>query len=70
MDVFYIRKVVRLLVVAGMIFTLPFQSVYASQPHQLSTEAIDTYITEQMKALDIPGVAVGIVRGDQVVYVP
>lgn len=31
-------------------------------------ETIDNYITQQMSELDIPGVAIGIVRGDQIVY--
>ena len=31
-------------------------------------EAIDTYLIEQMDNLEIPGMAVGVVRGDQVVY--
>jgi CubicO group peptidase (beta-lactamase class C family) len=36
-------------------------------PHNF--ESIDTYITGQMSELEIPGVAIGIVRGDQIAYV-
>jgi CubicO group peptidase (beta-lactamase class C family) len=32
-------------------------------------QAIDAYVTAQMEAMHIPGVAVGIVRGDEVVHV-
>ncbi len=31
-------------------------------------EKIDTYILSRMRAANIPGLALGVVRGDQVVY--
>ena len=65
----YFRNVASLLIIMGLIFTVISRTVSASQPAQASIEAIDTYITEQMTNLEIPGVVIGIVRGDQIAYV-
>jgi CubicO group peptidase (beta-lactamase class C family) len=43
------------------------QFVLADSGEEL--QEIDSYVLGQMKDLDIPGVAIGIVRGDRVVYV-
>jgi CubicO group peptidase (beta-lactamase class C family) len=40
----------------------------AAQTERTMAEAIDAYVTEQMDKLEIPGVAVGIIRGDQVIH--
>ncbi len=42
--------------------------VSARQPAQTPQQEIDAYITERMQALDIPGLAIAIVRGNQVEY--
>lgn len=65
----YTRNVASLLMVVGVIIAIATQTASASQAAQESIETIDAYITEQMNELKIPGVAIGIVRGDQVVHV-
>jgi CubicO group peptidase (beta-lactamase class C family) len=67
----YISRMVIGLILAGLLSSLGKSHWVAAQlndPPQ-NFETIDNYITEQMNELDIPGVAIGIVRGDQVVYV-
>ena len=34
----------------------------------LDYEAIDSYVEEQMRANRVPGLAIGIVQGDQILY--
>jgi len=65
----YLRNAASLLISVGLIITVTSRTASASKPAQESIEAIDTYITEQMNELEIPGVAIGIVRGEEVVYV-
>lgn len=63
----YFLRVVRIFTIVGLFFALTVQQfVVADSDKELSE--IDSYILGQMKDLDIPGVAIGIVRGDQVVY--
>ena len=59
-----------LFAVMGLLVAGSGQTVNAAalQMEPTITEAIDVYIMEQMDSLKIPGVAVGVVRGDQVVY--
>ena len=63
----YFLRVVRILTMVGLFFALTVQQfVVADSDKELSE--IDSYVLGQMKDLDIPGVAIGILRGDQVVY--
>lgn len=67
----YVSGMVVCLLLAGLLLTFGKSQLVAAQsdtPSQ-NIESIDAYITKQMNELDIPGVAIGIVRGDQVVYV-
>jgi CubicO group peptidase (beta-lactamase class C family) len=43
-------------------------SVTAAQPAAADYAAIDTYVEQQMRELRIPGLALGIVQGDQIVH--
>ena len=61
----YIRTIASLLVVVGTVIVTMNRTVAASQE---SVEVIDAYITDQMNELEIPGVAVGVVQGDQVIH--
>lgn len=65
----YFRNVISLLSVMGSIILFTSQTVSAWQAGQQSIETIDTYIKEQVNRLEIPGIAIGIVRGEDVVYV-
>ena len=62
--------VASLLITVGLLIGLTGQQlvVAESDTQQQTIESIDTYVTEQMNNLGIPGVAIGIVRGDQIVY--
>ena len=40
-----------------------------ADPQPADFRAMDAYVTEQIEAMHIPGVAVGVVRGDQIVHV-
>lgn len=51
----------------GIVIVLLLHSLQAVA--ESSQPTIDTYIEEQMRELDIPGLAVAIVRGDQIEYV-
>lgn len=63
----YYLRVVSIFTMMGLIFVLKGQqSVVAESDKEL--QEIDSYVLGQMKDLDIPGVAIGIVRGGQVVY--
>ena len=64
----FFRTVTGFFVAAGIIFTVSPHTVSASQPEQKTVESIDTYIIEKMDELGIPGVAIGIVNEDQVIY--
>jgi CubicO group peptidase (beta-lactamase class C family) len=59
------------LICLTVIFVLTVGNVNASPMPRVDDDfaAVDAYITEQMNALGIPGMALGIVRGDQVVHV-
>lgn len=65
----YLQNTVGFLLTVGLISTAISRTASASLPAQESIKAIDTYITGQMNELHIPGAAIGIVRGDEVVYV-
>lgn len=59
-----------LLIVMACLICLSPTTVFASPLPATGTDfaAIDVYITARMKDLRIPGVAIGIVRGDQIAY--
>lgn len=66
----YISRMITCLMLVGLLSSLwqsHWVAAQSNNPPQ-NFEAIDAYITQQMNELDIPGVAIGIVRGDQVVY--
>jgi len=67
----YISRMIICLILVGLLSSLWQSHWVAAQSNdpQHNFESIDTYITQQMNELEIPGVAIGIVRGDQVVYV-
>ena len=54
-----------LVVLEFAMVVLPAASAQSSTP---DFAAVDTYIQSQMQAMNLPGLALGIVRGDQVVY--
>lgn len=59
-----------LLVIVSLIFvSINQRLVYAQSDEEQIIERIDAYITEQMHDLKIPGVAIGIVRNNEVVYI-
>jgi CubicO group peptidase (beta-lactamase class C family) len=63
----YFLRVVSIFTMMSLIFVPAGQQfVLAESDEEL--QKIDSYVLRQMKDLDIPGVAIGIVRGDQVVY--
>src|SRR5438105_960477 len=41
----------------------------ASSAQSVDFQSIDTYIISQMQAMHVPGVALGIVKGDQIVHI-
>lgn len=63
--------VARLLIAVGLFFVLAGQKLSAaeSSTRQQTIETIDSYVLEQMDRLHIPGIAIGIARGDQIAYV-
>jgi len=54
----------------AFMLTLTIGNVQASPTQQAETDfsAIDTYVTEQMNHLGIPGMALGIIQGGQVIH--
>jgi CubicO group peptidase (beta-lactamase class C family) len=58
------------LLICGLFTVLPVHSVSAQsfQLQQIDKERIDAYIHARMEAANIPGLALGVVYGDQVVY--
>jgi CubicO group peptidase (beta-lactamase class C family) len=64
----YVSRILICLVFAGLLPGFG-NTQWALAQSGNSFGSIDSYITGQMNNLDIPGAAIGIVRGDQVVYV-
>src|SRR5512147_1535366 len=64
------RKCIYLLFVFGLIFSLfiPSFSGKAQGSNQLDLQAIDSFLQAQVKANRIPGMAVAIVQGDQILF--
>ncbi|MEJ5202635.1 MAG: serine hydrolase domain-containing protein [Anaerolineales bacterium] len=63
----YFFRVINIFTMMSLIFALTGQQfVLAESGGEL--QKIDSYILRQMEDLGIPGVAIGIVRGDQIVY--
>lgn len=60
-----LNKAIYLLLVLGLLFSLPGQFTARAQSQ---TREIDEYILARMDELDIPGLAIAIVRGNQVEY--
>src|SRR5215216_1356402 len=58
-----------LIVMVGLI-SLAYSTAFATSSQVATPDfaAIDTYVEEQMKDIHLPGVALGIIRGDQIVY--
>lgn len=63
----YFLKVAIIFTMTSLIF-VPTSRQFVKAESDKELEKIDSYVLGQMKDLDIPGVAIGIVRGDQVVY--
>lgn len=63
----YFLRVASIFIMMGLIF-VPTSRQFVVAESNKELQEIDSYILGQMKDLDIPGVAIGIVRGDQVVY--
>ena len=53
--------------IAAVVVSLIFVVLQLKQTRQIDTE-IDTYLIEQVKAADIPGLAVAVVRNGSVIY--
>lgn len=51
------------------LFFSSFSSVFAVNDSQIDTEVIDNYVKQAMKDYDIPGMAVGIVKDNEILYV-
>jgi hypothetical protein len=58
------------ILMAGLVFNLLAPAVFAQAAgsDQPDLQAIDTFLQEQVKANRLPGVAVAIVQGDQVIF--
>jgi CubicO group peptidase (beta-lactamase class C family) len=65
------RKFTQLLFIFGLILSLFIPSVlsHAQSDNQLDVQAIDSFIQTQVKTNRIPGMAVAIVQGDEVVFI-
>jgi CubicO group peptidase (beta-lactamase class C family) len=65
------RKLTQLLFILGLIFSLFIPSLlgHAQSTNGLDVQAIDSFIQMQVKANRIPGMAVAIVKGDEVVFI-
>ncbi len=66
-----IQMIIPLFISIGLIFALANQATAVAESGfaQQKNEAIDAYVLQQMDRLRIPGIAIGIVRGDQTAYV-
>lgn len=67
----YLYGIVLLTLILSLIFPFNGQATALTmhQTQELDTSVIDAYVTGQMNELKIPGVAIGIVRGDKIEYV-
>lgn len=63
----YFLKIVSIFTMMSLIF-MPTSRQFVLAKSNEDIQEIDSYVLEQMKDLGIPGVAIGIVRGDQIVY--
>lgn len=63
----YFLSVASIFTMMGLIFVPAGQQFVAAESNK-ELQEIDSYVLGQMKNLDIPGVAIGIVHGDQIVY--
>ena len=59
-----------ILIVMTCLICLASSTAFASPPQAVAPDfaAIDAYIEAQMKDIRLPGVAIGIIQGDQIVY--
>jgi CubicO group peptidase (beta-lactamase class C family) len=63
-------KLIKIISLVILLACLASSTAFAS-PSQTTVPdfaAIDTYVQEQMKDIHLPGVAIGIIQGDQIVY--
>jgi len=67
----YLQIAAGSLISVGLLLTSIHQprATAAAQPEFQQIEVIDSYITGQVERLAITGTAIGIVRGDEIVYV-
>ena len=67
---FHPRKLIPLLFVFGMIFSLfrPSFSGAAQGSQRLDLQAVDSFLQAQVKANRLPGLAVAIVQGDEIIF--
>jgi CubicO group peptidase (beta-lactamase class C family) len=65
------RKLTYILFIFGLIISLFIPSLlgHAQSDNQLDLQAIDSFLQEQVKANRIPGMAVAIVQGNEVVFI-
>lgn len=63
----YFLSVASIFVIMGLIF-VPTSRQFVAAESNKELQEIDSYVLGRMKDLGIPGVAIGIVRGDQIVY--
>ncbi|MCE3198483.1 serine hydrolase [Paenibacillus sonchi] len=62
--------IIILLMVVGSVLPLlqPEKAHAEAAPHAVDTARIDTFVESMLEKLDFPGMAVGIVKGDQIIY--
>lgn len=63
----YLHGYASMFIVLSLISTPASQRLVAAAS-DFEAQKVDAYVLERMKTLNIPGVAIGIVRGDRVVY--
>src|SRR3990172_5919571 len=70
MNTLKVYRLLSTLVCLTLMLALTIGNVNASRTQQAEMDfaAIDAYVTEQMNNLGIPGMALGIVQGDQIVH--
>ena len=66
-----VMKLIKITSIVILLACLASSTAFASpsQATVLDFAAIDTYVEAQMKDIHLPGVAIGIIQGDQIVYV-
>ena len=64
-------KLIKIISLVILLACLASSTAFASSPPAAAPDfaAIDAYVEAQMKDIGLPGVAIGIIQGDQIVYV-